>query len=387
MDELKEIYSLRKRKVNQKINLANWTKDPLSLKLSSYPPNPVLKYEKYVKDQKPKWLEKIPKVKKNNVLKIFDMRKSAEAQRQVRRYIQEKIKPGVKLIDIANTIEHKMVELLGNSLKSGIGFSTGLSLNECAAHDTSYPGDNRRLTKNDVLKIDFGTHVNGYITDTAFTVAFDEKYKPLLDASKDGTWTGIKMAGVDARINEISAEIKEAIESYEIELNNKIQPIKVVTNLGGHSILPYKIHGGALILGSPTTYKLEEEKMKEDTIYAIETFASTGTGYVSEDRRIPTGIYMMNYQNPPPRTAFKLDSTRKLYSYIYRTRKTLPFCTRWLEKDFPRYKFALKELEKSGIIHGYPALSDVRGSYTSQLEHTIYLHEFGKEIMSSGDDY
>lgn len=386
MDELKEIYSLKKQ-IYQKINLNDWTRNPLSLKLSYYPSNPVLTYEKFVKDQVPKWANNIPKVREDQKVMIFNMRKSAEAQRQVRRYIQEQIKPGIKLIDIATSVENKMIELLGNDLKSGIGFSTGLSLNECAAHDTSYPNDKRRLTKYDVLKVDFGTHVNGYITDTAFTVAFDDKYKSLLDASKDGTWTGIRMAGIDARINEISKEIKETIESYEIELNGKIYPIKSVSNLGGHSILPYKIHGGALILGSPTTYKLEEETMKENTLYAIETFASTGTGFVNEDKSIPTGIYMINYHNPPPRVNFKLDLTKKLYDYIKRTRKTLPFCTRWLEKDFPRYKFALKELVKTGIVHSYPALSDVKGSYTSQLEHTIYLHAFGKEIMSSGDDY
>ena len=34
------------------------------------------------------------------------------------------------------------------------------------------------------------------------------------------------------------------MESYEIELDGKVYPIKPVRNLNGHSIEPYRIHAG-----------------------------------------------------------------------------------------------------------------------------------------------
>ena len=43
----------------------------------------------------------------------------------------------------------------------GIGFPTGCSLNHCAAHYTPNPGDNTVLTKDDVMKVDFGVQING----------------------------------------------------------------------------------------------------------------------------------------------------------------------------------------------------------------------------------
>ena len=86
---------------------------------------------------------------------------------------------------------------------SGIAFPTGCSINHCAAHYTPNPGDNTILKEDDVMKIDFGTHINGRIIDTAFTVAFNPTYDKLLEAVKDATNTGIREAGIDARLGEI----------------------------------------------------------------------------------------------------------------------------------------------------------------------------------------
>lgn len=58
---------------------------------------------------------------------------------------------------------------------------------------SSFVGDNTVLQYGDVMKLDFGTHVNGRIIDCAFTVAFDPKYDNLLAAVKDATNTGIKV--------------------------------------------------------------------------------------------------------------------------------------------------------------------------------------------------
>ena len=123
-------------------------------------------------------------------------------------------KVNVTVIDICEKIENCIKELIGfdekEPLKRGIGFPCGFSINECAAHWTpTRSTESRIIHKDDVCKIDFGVHVNGYIIDSAWTVAFNEKYDNLLNASKDATNTGLRLAGCDARINEISASIEE----------------------------------------------------------------------------------------------------------------------------------------------------------------------------------
>ena len=46
------------------------------------------------------------------------------------------------------------------------------------------------LGYDDVMKLDFGTQINGHIIDCAFTVSFNPRYDPLLSAVKDATYTG-----------------------------------------------------------------------------------------------------------------------------------------------------------------------------------------------------
>lgn len=131
-----------------------------------------------------------------------DYRQAAEIHRQVRQYAQkELIKPGATLLSIAEGIEDGVRALSGHQglepgdfFKAGMGFPTGLCLNHIAAHWTPNPREKDViLDKGDVLKVDFGVHVNGRIVDSAFTVAFDDKYDNLLTAVREATNTGIKV--------------------------------------------------------------------------------------------------------------------------------------------------------------------------------------------------
>lgn len=132
---------------------------------------------------------------------LNNYRKSAEVHRQVRRWVQETVKPGSTLTEVAVGIEDGVRALLGNqglepgaSLRSGLGFPTGLSLNNCVAHFTPNPGrKDTVLQYDDVMKIDFGVQINGWIVDSAFTMAFNPTYDNLLAAVKDATNTGIKV--------------------------------------------------------------------------------------------------------------------------------------------------------------------------------------------------
>jgi methionyl aminopeptidase len=66
------------------------------------------------------------------------------------------------MIEICEMIENGTRALIeGNGLEAGIAFPTGCSLNHVAAHYTPNTGDKTVLQYDDVMKIDFGTHING----------------------------------------------------------------------------------------------------------------------------------------------------------------------------------------------------------------------------------
>jgi methionyl aminopeptidase len=314
---------------------------------------------------------------------LSDLRKSAEIHKQVRKYAQSIMKPGVDLLDFCNKLENKNKELSNSTdYGQGIGFPTGVSINNCAAHFTPTIGDKIQVKKDDVIKIDFGTHINGRIIDSAFTQTFNPKYDKLLEAVKDATNTGIKEAGIDVELGYLGEKIQEVMESYEIELDGETYPIKSVRNLGGHNIEPYKIHGGKFV---PCIKTDDNTRMEEGEVFAIETFGTTGSGIVKEYE--PTSHFMKN--DKLPNYNLKLKSSKKLFGYINKKFNTLPFCDKWLQQDKAGcyHKLALEELCNQKIITKYPPLYDVKGSYVAQFEHTIILKPSGKEVLSRGEDY
>ena len=132
---------------------------------------------------------------------LGNYRKAAEIHRQARHWVQETAKPGQTLLSIAEGIEDSVRALLGHaglepgdSLQAGMGFPTGICLNNQVAHYTPNPGQQDVvLQQQDIMTVDFGVHINGWIVDSAFTMAFDHAYDNLLAAVKDATNTGVKV--------------------------------------------------------------------------------------------------------------------------------------------------------------------------------------------------
>lgn len=70
------------------------------------------------------------------------IRRASEVHRQVRQYARKTIRPGMTMTEIVENIEAGTRALVEeNGLESGVGFPTGVSLNNCAAHYTPNAGD------------------------------------------------------------------------------------------------------------------------------------------------------------------------------------------------------------------------------------------------------
>lgn len=338
-----------------------------------------------------------------------DLLLSAQIHKKVRQYIKDELlkpynsfkplewssdNPGgrthaceIKLIDLAKSIESYIAKLTNynptNPMAGGVAFPTGLSINNCAAHWTPNPSDTYQTLKhNDLIKIDWGVHVNGAITDGAFSFSFNnDRYLPLIQASEEATKTAIDMAGVDAYIGDIGVSIQEVIESYEIELDGTTHKLKSIGDLCGHQIGKYQIHCGKSVpnIRFPPlmTQPLREKyRMKEGEVYAIETFPTTGSGMVSESSDPhECSHYMANYTDIKKYNkaiVSKSQQSRRIDKMF----GTLAFCKRWC----PRETFENDEFNrnvKKGIYTAYPPLYSEPNTYVAQTEHTIYISSAG----------
>ncbi|KAK3428476.1 hypothetical protein EUGRSUZ_E00006 [Eucalyptus grandis] len=305
------------------------------------------------------------------------VRRAAEVHRQVRKYIREILKPGMLMTDLCETLENTVRKLISeNGLQAGIAFPTGCSLNWVAAHWTPNTGDKTVLQYDDVMKLDFGTHVDGLIVDCAFTVAFNPMFDPLLEASREATNAGIKESGIDVRLCDVGAAIQEVMESYEVEINGK--------TFQGTSLTQHRALSNPSGKSVPIVKGGEQTKMEEGEFFAIETFGWTGKGYVRED--LECSIYMKNFD--VGHVPLRLPRAKQLLATINKNFSTLAFCRRYLDRlGETKYLMALKNLCDGGIVQPCPPLCDVKGSYVSQFEHTILLRPTCKEVISRGDDY
>jgi methionyl aminopeptidase len=306
--------------------------------------------------------------------------------KNVRNNIINHYQPNMSLNHLADLIENTTKNITKNiGINYGIGFPTGLSLNEVAAHYSPYNyevGVNDIYFKTkDILKIDFGVEVNGWIIDSAFTITYNHEYINLLTAVQEATNTGIKNCGIDVRIKEWSKDIEEVMSSYEV---NDKQVIPIET-LGGHNIKKKIIHGGKFLPAKYLHHYPTELKFEEG-LYAIETFGSLGSGITIEKGE--NSLYAIN---PDFNQKIKDNKYFKLHKKLLKRFETLPFSSRYLLKDIYNLKeYNKKDLDymvDNKILKQYPPLVDTKNGMTAQYEHTILLEEKSKINLSIGDDY
>ncbi len=277
--------------------------------------------------------------------------KAGEIAKQVKEYAKSIVKKGVSLLEIAEKIESKITELGGKP-----AFPTNLSINEIAAHYT--PSYNDETKANGLLKVDFGVHVGGWIADTAFSLDLEnsEENKKLIMTSEKALKNAIQKSKNGISIGEIGKTIQDSIES---------EGFSPIINLTGHEMEEYELHAGLTI---PNIDNKTIEKLKKG-LYAIEPFATTGSGKVYEGK--PSSIYILidekNIRSP---------EARKILNFITEEYKTLPFCSRWIVKQFgAKSLFSLKQLEDNGNLHQYPQLIEVSHSKISQAENSILIDD------------
>jgi len=270
---------------------------------------------------------------------------------QVREFVKPFVKKGVPLLEIAEKIENKIIELGGKP-----AFPTNLSINEIAAHYT--PAYDDETLASGILKIDFGVNVGGWLSDTAFSVDLEnnKENKRLIQASEKALENAIEIFKEDVNLSEVGKKIQETIEE---------QGASAVINLSGHEIKKYDLHAGLIIPNVETGKNINLKK----GLYATEPFATFGNGKVRDGK--PSGIYILTDTKN-----IRSQIAREILKYVQEEYQTLPFCSRWIMKKFgTKALFALRQLEEQGNLHQFPQLVETSHSKVSQTEHTILVDD------------
>ena len=243
-------------------------------------------------------------------------------------------------------------------------FPVNLSLNEFAAHYTPQHNDETKISGDDVLKIDVGAHIDGYIADTAITVDFGQ-HDGLLKAAKDALAAAVDLVKPGAAIGDISKAIEDAIR------NSGFVPVE---NLTGHGLDRYVEHKEPSI---PNIALRNDYRLSDGQVIAIEPFATNGVGHVKDTPEVM--IFSFSADKP-----VRSMDAKRIASYVARY-NGLPFAERWLlseearQSGVPdslfRVRMALRELVQRGVLYSYPVLREAKAGMVSQAEHTIIVRD------------
>src|ERR671924_696424 len=282
---------------------------------------------------------------------------------KVRETARKKYHVGLTLFEICESVEAQI-----RSLNAEPAFPVNTSLNETAAHYTAEPSDDTLIKEGDVLKIDIGVHIDGYIADTAVTVCYDPKYEALVSTAEMALGEAVRIARANTRASDIGRVIEATITKFGF---------KPIQNLSGHSLQQYTIHAGKSIPNIWT--KGSSFALLPNEAYAIEPFVTTreGQGVVYEGKT--KNIFGITSRKP-----VKDEEADKLLDLIWSRYRTLPFAMRWLtdrydEKDVRRL---METLIKRKNAHSYPILVEGHGKVVVQAEHTLIPSESSVSVIT-----
>ncbi len=298
------------------------------------------------------------------LMQIEDYVKAGKIAGEVRENVRQKDWIGSTLAEICEYVESEIIKR-----GAKCAFPVNTSLNEVAAHYTAEPNDPKTVSDADLVKIDLGAQVNGYIADTAVTVNYDPQYDSLVQAAENALQAAMSMIKVGVKSKDVGRKIQNTIMDMGL---------KPIANLSGHSLDQYTIHAGKTV---PNMWTIGSFSFSENEAFACEPFVTTknALGFVRNGK-------IKNIYALVSRKKTKDDEADKLLEYIWNNFNMLPFALRWIVKEWEE-KEARKMLDfliKKKVVKAYAILVEANGKTVAQAEHTFIPTQTGVTITTIG---
>ncbi|KAF6242542.1 type II methionyl aminopeptidase [Nitrosopumilus sp. b1] len=295
-------------------------------------------------------------------MQVEDYIKAGKIASEVREMVRMKNWVGKTVFEICEEVESQIIQR-----GAKCAFPVNTSINELAAHYTAEPNDQLTIKDDDLVKIDLGAQINGYIADTAVTVCYDPQYDGLVQAAEEALANAMSMIKVGVKASDIGRTIEKTIKQLGY---------KPIANLSGHSLDQYTIHAGKSI---PNIWSIGTFSLTDSSAYACEPFVTTdeGLGFVREGK-------IKNIYALVSRKKTKNEEADKLLDHIWENYNMLPFALRWITKTYEekQARELLEILIKKKAVHAYPVLVEANGQRVAQAEHTFIPDQNGATVTT-----
>ncbi len=294
-----------------------------------------------------------------NPEEIIKWKTAGKLARNALHFGRDLIEAEKSMLNVTEEIE-RFVKKNGGEL----AFPTNLAVNNVGAHWTPSSKSNEIFSKGDVVKLDVGVHIDGYIGDNALTLEIDStNYTKMIEASREALNAAINVAVAGVNVGIIGHAVQDTIEKYGY---------RPIANLTGHRIKRYNLHSGVSI---PSVRERGGPTLNNGDIVAIEPFVTDGAGRVGGKRN--SNIYHLRQIRK-----VRDEKATELMKEIQERYKGLPFAERWLHEFQDDATKNLQKLMRAGIVSYYPVLDELGNGIVAQSEHTLLITSNGNEVLT-----
>jgi len=296
----------------------------------------------------------------------------------------QSLQPGQRIVDICAHGDRLIENNIQNAAKKvkdkGIAFPVCVSVNNTLGHYSPLPDDPVVVLKEgDCVKIDFGVHIDGYITQAAHTTVIGQKteQEPLKGKLADcicATYFAAECAHRLVRPGRTNAEVTNAIRKVADIFH--VNPVEGVLS---HQVKQRIIDGNKVIINrTDVDQHVEEFQFEQNEVYVIDIVMSTGEGKAKEGD-VRTTVFKRaldrNY-------SLKLQASRQVFSEIQKKFPVFAFTLRALSDEKKR-KLGITEIVKHDLLDTYPVLFEKEGEFVVQFKFNLLVLANSTERLSS----
>ncbi|KAG6478528.1 ERBB-3 BINDING PROTEIN 1 [Zingiber officinale] len=307
---------------------------------------------------------------------------AAEIVNKALQLVVSQCKPKAKVVDLCEKGDSFIREQTGNVYKNvkrkierGVAFPTCVSVNNTVCHFSPLGNDETILEENDIVKIDMGCHIDGFIAVVAHTHVIQEgpvtgRAADVIAAANTAAEVALRLVRPGKKNKDVTEAIQKVAAAYDC---------KILEGVLSHQLKQFVIDGNKVVLsvGNPET-RVDEVEFEENEVYAIDIVTSTGEGKPKLLDEKQTTIYKRavdkNYQ-------LKMKSSRFIFSEISQKFPIMPFSARVLEEK--RSRLGLVECVNHDLLQPYPVLHERPGDLVAHIKFTVLLMPNGSDKITS----
>lgn len=260
----------------------------------------------------------------------------------------------------------------GKVVEKGLAFPVCLSVNECVCHFSPLHSDAAQvvLAEGDMVKIDLGCHVDGYIAVAAHTVQVGYIANPEapITGTKADLWhCAYACAEVASRM--IKPGNKNAMVTDAMKKICEAFGCASITGTLMHQMKRYVIDGNKMVLlREEPEQKVENCTFEVNEVYAIDIAVSSGEGKPRElDTRTTVfkRVVDQTYQ-------LRIKGSRQFFNEVNKRFPTLPFSIRSFA-DERNARLGIRECVAHNLLVPYPVLYERTGDTMVHIKLTVLL--------------